>query len=287
METETWIVVLAPEDRFGPEGDLDQVPAVPADLVANALDGCPLVEGEGTTFRSELLEPFTLPAGGVRYLVLSVFEPVVVAAIAESLARGVGPVTILDDDHVTRARVKAGMSLEEIEPLLHHPPAEEPRARAISNEPPAFAPGRPEKRLLPPLKTALIVGAILGVFGIPSGLYYGARGLLGCDPPPPKATGDPAVNDTEWAFLVAQMMLTGSQPPKLTPEGWVEFKGSPSNTSHVVKEEGGKMYVCDGWKNPIRCVSRQGYHHFTSYGPDDQRGGGDDIVKSYPMRSGR
>jgi hypothetical protein len=152
-----------------------------------------------------------------------------------------------------------------------------------------FAPGRPERRrILPPLRTALLVGAVIGILGIPTGLYRWGRGLLGCDPPPvPPSPEERARNDTTSAFVYAQLLLTSGTPPNLSPEGWIVAAGSPAFASHLVrKRPDGKTYLCDAWGNPIVCRRRQGRMFFQSFGPDgrDNHGRGDDLEESYPLR---
>lgn len=284
---ESWIIVLAPESAFDNDGDLDRLPAVPTDTVAKALEGCPLLQRDGLSFRSPLLEPVRLPPDGVRSLPLNdVDNPVIVAAMAEGLARAVGPVTILDDDLITRVCVKSGMSADAILSALREsagPVVDAPPRLRISSDPPSFAPGRPEKRLLPPMKHALIVGAVLEVFGIPSGLYYGARGLLGCDPPPVR---EESVNreaaDTESAFLLAHVLLT-TDKREPAPDGRIEVEGKGFMAHVSALDFNGRRYVCDGWKTPIRCMRHRDTYRYVSFGPNglDDRGRGDDIVKVF------
>lgn len=293
---DSWLIVLAPQAIVQGGEDFETLPAFPAETVAGALEPCPFLRRSGLGFESALLGRFELPPDGVRFLSLEdVADLRGIAAIAECLARGVGPVTILGEDPGVCLGVKGGMAAPEIAAALggsSPSEVESPgplRNRRPSPDPPAFAPGRPEKRILPPLKQVLIVTAILGVLGVPSALHRGTRELLGCGggPSAMSAPMDPALADTKAAMMYAHLFLTGGGDRSPTPEGWLEVPRTGSSTSYLIfTAADGRRYVCDGWRNPIRCSRVGSMFRYTSFGPNgrDDRGRGDDIVESYPAR---
>jgi len=292
----SWLIVLAPKASVQGGEDFETLPAFPAETVAGALEPCPFLRRSGLSFESALLGPFELSPDGVRFLSLEdVADLPTLAAIAEGLARGVGPVTILGEDQGVCVEVKGGMAAEEIEAALGDSAETTTESSGPlrdlrpSLNPPAFAPGRPEKRILPPLKRVLIVTAILGVLGVPSALHRGTRELLGCggESSTMNVTMDPKLADTKAAMMYAHLFLTGGQGCPPTPEGWLEVPGTGSPTSYLIfTAADGRRLVCDAWRNPIRCNRVGSMLRYTSFGPNgrDDRGRGDDIVESYPAR---
>lgn len=83
------------------------------------------------------------------------------------------------------------------------------------------------------------------------------------------------------------MLMTSEKGARLSPEGWVEASPSNSPGSYVIAAgKDGKSYVCDGWRNPIRCVRVGTNLKYLSSGPNgkDESGRGDDIVQFFPAR---
>jgi hypothetical protein len=312
---ESWLLVLAPISSFPADGDLEKLPAFPADSVAKALELCPLLRRNGLVFESAPVERFRVPSEGVRYLHLDDAEDrLSVARIAEALARGVGPVTVLDEHYLTICEVKAGEPAEKIVAALAARASAGPARncaecgqrlgartdrcqtcgwspltrRRPSHRPPAFAPGTPPRTSpLPPLRNVLFITLILGLLGVPASLHRGVRGILGCDvAPAPTEVVPPEVANTSGAMTIGRVLLeTGSS--QLSLEGWIVVAQPPpiGGTAFITQSDGRKV-LCDGWGRPIHCSRLRETIRLQSFGVDgkDDHGGGDDLVVTFTLR---
>lgn len=271
-----WLVVLAPRAEIPEFHPLESVRPAPRGKVAKAVEG---LAG---------LAPFDADEDEVRFVPMAEdANPLDVARAAVALAAEFGPVTLVDPDFTVHVEVVARTPPDRVvAELAEACRRREEQARAafvrpprVSPDPPPFAPGRPEKGALPPIRTTLTAALVLV-----GGWYLVKPDFTGCRrselvlSPSPKAPAEV----TAAAFSYAHALVMSLGEDVITPEGWVEnrlFKGPASPAPPQAKE--GKVFVCDGWENPIRCSRLRTGFRYASFGPNgrDDGGRGDDLVE--------
>lgn len=308
---DSWTLVLAPESKLDSRGDdedsFGDVPPIPTEIVANALEGSSILKRDGLRFRSDEIAPFELSSEGVQVIDLECSTPAPAIRLALTLAREIGPVTLADSHFTRRVEVKAGMREEEIaDRIVSRAPTCGRCGRELqvafrclycgwtaagghgpSLDPHPAAPGRPEKRILPPLGSVLKWFGILSIISIPWIIEREIHRSRDDSPPPPSsAPADPQMTEARIAIIAARLFLTSSKGRTPTAEGWIEAGPEGPGSRGRVTLSDGRTVLADPWGNPIRCIVARGAMKIYSFGPDgrDDSGKGDDIVQVFPTR---
>jgi len=114
---DSWIIILAPESSIPEDDPWGGIPALTPEAVAPALESCSFLKRDGNSIEGEGLDRIEWPPEGVKYVCVNGTPSrsrVAVAAMAESLVRAVGPVTVVDSDFILMIEVKAPMRSNEI-----------------------------------------------------------------------------------------------------------------------------------------------------------------------------